>query len=190
MNKISCVFLTVLFFAFTIPVLTQTPKPLPTPIEDDDVVKITTKLVQFDAVVTDKNGNQIKDLKADDFEILQDGKPQTITNFSYVNTESLAQSSQVTTVKNGKSVVSPPLPVRPGNTGRIITFIVDDGNCAASLVGMTATREALEKFIVEQMQPSDLVAIYQTRGGTSLLQQYTSDKSQLMSVARKIRWYP
>ena len=191
MNKFSCAFLTVLFFAFTVPVLTQTPKPLPTPTEDDDVVKITTKLVQFDAIVTDKDGNQIKDLKAEDFEILQDGKPQTITNFSYVNTESPEQSSPVTTVKNGKSVIlPPPARVRPENVGRIITFVVDDGNCQASQIGMTATREGIIKFINEQMLPNDLVSIYRTRGGSSLLQQYTSDKTLLLRTARQIRWYP
>ncbi|HVF48217.1 MAG TPA: hypothetical protein VNA17_11680, partial [Pyrinomonadaceae bacterium] len=45
----------------------------------DDVVKITTNLVQFDAVVTDKDGKQVPDLKASDFIVLQDGKPQKVT---------------------------------------------------------------------------------------------------------------
>ena len=40
----------------------------------DDVVRITTNLVQIDAVVTDKSGNPIKDLRASDFEVFQDGK--------------------------------------------------------------------------------------------------------------------
>ena len=55
---------------------------------EDEVVKITSELVQLDVVVTDKDGRQITDLGQTDFEILQDGKPQKITNFSYVNTES------------------------------------------------------------------------------------------------------
>ncbi len=161
------------------------------PATDDDVVKITTKLVQFDTVVTDKGGNQVRDLNIADFEILQDGKPQKITNFSYINTESPARSSPPATVKNGKNVVlPPPARVRPENGGRIVTFIVDDGNCTASQIGMTAAREALSKFVAEQMLPNDLVSIYRTRGGSSLLQQYTSDKTQLMRVARQIRWYP
>src|SRR6185295_10923919 len=37
---------------------------------------------------------------------------------------------------------------------------------------------------------NDLVAIYQTRGGSSTLQHYTSDKAHLLRVARRIRWYP
>lgn len=172
---------------------TQAPKPSATPPINDngDVVKITTKLVQFDAVVTDKDGNQVKDLTIADFEILQDDKPQEITSFSYINRETPAQSSPKTIVKNGKNVIlPPPVRVRPENGGRIITFIVDDGNCAASHIGMTTAQDALKKFVGEQMLPNDLVAIYRTRGGSSLLQQYTSDKTQLMRVVRQIRWYP
>ncbi len=171
----------------------QNPKPTPTPSAEDinDVVKITTKLVQFDAVITDKNGNQVKDLTIDDFEILQDGKSQNITAFSYVNTETPAQSSQKIVVKKGKNIIlPPPVRVRPENSGRIITFIVDDGSCTASQGGMVAAQDALKKFVSEQMLSNDLVAIYRTRGGSSLLQQYTSDKNQLMRVARQIRWYP
>ncbi len=179
-----------LLFLLPVSVYTQTTEPTPPQTDDGDVVKISTKLVQFDAVVTDKDGNQVKDLTIADFEILQDGKPQEITNFSYVNTETPAQSSAKTVVKNGKNVIlPPPVKVRPENAGRIITFIVDDGNCTASLIGMSAAHDALVKFINEQMLPNDLVAIYRTRGGSSLLQQYTSDKTQLLRVAKQVHYY-
>jgi hypothetical protein len=69
------------FFLFVSSLPAQNVKPTPVN-NEDDVVKITTKLVQIDAVVTDKDGNQIKDLSIDDFELLQDGKPQKITDFS------------------------------------------------------------------------------------------------------------
>jgi hypothetical protein len=52
--------------------------------DEDDVVKITSTLVQVDAVVTDKDGKQVTDLTAADFQIFQDGKAQKITGFSYV----------------------------------------------------------------------------------------------------------
>lgn len=167
----------------------QTPSKTPPDSAADDVVKITTKLVQFDAVVTDKDGNLVKNLTAADFEILQDGKPQKITNFTYVNTEMPEQGNSPAAKIDNKTTISAARS-NLSNAGRIITFIVDDGNCSASRLGMFSTREALEKFVNEQMMPSDLVAIYQTRGGSSLLQQYTSDKTQLLRVARKIRWLP
>ena len=48
---------------------------------DDDVVRITTSLVQVDALVVDKKARQVTDLRPDEFEILEDGRPQKITNF-------------------------------------------------------------------------------------------------------------
>src|SRR5256885_3928834 len=42
------------------------------------VLKVTTRMVLVDVVATDKNGRPILDLKADSFEIKENGKPQTI----------------------------------------------------------------------------------------------------------------
>src|SRR5213083_63071 len=71
----------------------QVGTPPPAPVlqkqkpEDVDVVRITTNLVQVDAVVTDKNGKVITDLKPEEIRIYEDGRPQKITNFSYNVTE-------------------------------------------------------------------------------------------------------
>ena len=48
---------------------------------DQGVVHVFVSLVQVDAVVTNRKGQPVTDLRPEDFEILQDGKPQTITNF-------------------------------------------------------------------------------------------------------------
>jgi hypothetical protein len=48
----------------------QTPQPIPKPTPpDDDVVKITTDLIQVDATVTDAKGKVITDLRPDEIEI-------------------------------------------------------------------------------------------------------------------------
>src|SRR6185369_8395471 len=52
--------------------------------DKDDVVRITTNLVQVDAVVT-KDGKPVTNLTADDFEIFEDGKRQTISSFAFVS---------------------------------------------------------------------------------------------------------
>ena len=157
----------------------QTPAP-------EEVVKITSKLVQFDAVVTDKEGKQVTDLKSEDFEIFEDGKPRRISYFSYVNTDPSVSEEAAGTGRSESRVAT-----RTACTpGRLITFIVDDGNCSASQLGMVASREALEKFIKEQMLPTDRVAIYQTRSGSSVFQQYTTDKGLLLRAVKKVRWFP
>ena len=44
-------------------------------------IRVNTRLVQFDVVVTDKDGRPVKDLKASDFQVQQDGKAQSIVSF-------------------------------------------------------------------------------------------------------------
>lgn len=175
----------------TYAVAAQNPPPQSTPaqvIEENDVVKITTKLVQIDAVVTDKDSNQITNLTTDDFEVFQDGIKQKITNFSYIDTPEAKISKSG---EQRETVSSPSVPDGNAAAGnRIVTFVVDDGNCTASQTGMQSARELLETFVSEQMQPDDLVAIYQTRGGSSLFQQYTSDRQRLLDIVRRIRWLP
>lgn len=186
MNKlVSLLILVSLSLSTLAPLHAQQPVQSPA----DDVVRISTNLVQLDAVVTDKDGNPMKDLTAADFEVLQDGKSQKIVSLSYVNTD-ISEQPVALKKTDKKAPLAPPIRTRLENAGRVLTFVVDDGNCSASGLGMMAARQALEKFVNEQMRPDDLVAIYQTRSGSSVLQQFTSDKAQLMRVVRKIRWYP
>src|SRR5947209_115794 len=79
---------------------TATPAPTPTPTrsdrqtqkpEDVDVVRITTNLVQVDAVVTDKSGKVVTDLKPEEVEIFEDGRKQKVTHFSYNVSETPAE---------------------------------------------------------------------------------------------------
>src|SRR5512132_4085499 len=90
MNKLVSLFILVsLALSALAPLQAQQPTPAP----PDDVVRISTNLVQIDAVVTGKDGSPIKDLTAADFEVMQDGKPQKVVFASYVNTESSEQAS-------------------------------------------------------------------------------------------------
>ncbi|MDQ3747806.1 MAG: hypothetical protein M3367_02150, partial [Acidobacteriota bacterium] len=68
----------------------QTPTPTPKLVleDNDDVVKISTTLIQVDVTVTDKNGKIIADLKPEDFKISENGERQEITNFSFVSASS------------------------------------------------------------------------------------------------------
>lgn len=165
----------------------QTASPTP----DGEVVKITSKIVQIDFLVVDKDGKQVTDLTTADLEILEDGKPQKINGFSYVHkVQQLAESSSIKKKDEKTGAIPPPVKLTPANAGRVITFIVDDGNCNYSTTGATASREGIQKFLREEMLPTDLVAIYQTRAGTSVFQQYTNDREYLLKIARKIIWMP
>ena len=49
---------------------------------EGDVVRVETKLVSVPAVVTDRNGHPLAGLRAENFVVLEDGKPQRVTNFA------------------------------------------------------------------------------------------------------------
>ena len=55
-------------------------------VDEGDIVRVETQLVSVPAVVTDKNGRPLAGLKLENFAVLEDGKPQTLTNFATTET--------------------------------------------------------------------------------------------------------
>src|SRR5438128_1419696 len=169
------------------------PSPLPAPVlqpqkpEDVDVVRITSNLVQVDAVVTDKNGKLVTDLKPEEVEIFEDGHKQKITHFSFNLSESAPTERVAKSAATNKT--APPIPtarLRPEDIKRTIAIVVDD--LGLSFESTYYVRRALKKFVDEQIQSGDLVAIIRTSGGMGALQQFTSDKRQLQAAVERVKW--
>ncbi|MGE3467646.1 MAG: hypothetical protein AB7J13_12010, partial [Pyrinomonadaceae bacterium] len=83
-----CAALLLTIFFLSVRALAQQTSPIPakTPVPGDpNVVKISTTLVQLDVTVVDGRGRVVKDLRADEIEIYENGKMQPITNFSFVS---------------------------------------------------------------------------------------------------------
>ncbi|MCU1268686.1 MAG: hypothetical protein JWM21_5004 [Acidobacteria bacterium] len=170
------------------PTNTPTPAPPQRPAPaDEDVVRITTNLVQIDAVVTDKSGKPITDLRADEIRISEDGRAQTVTNFSYVIADSAGNSvSRPAVILDKAAPPVPPVTLRPEQVRRTMALVVDD--LGLSFQSTYYVRRALKKFVDEQMQPGDLVAIIRTSSGIGALQQFTSDKRQLYAAIERVKW--
>jgi VWFA-related protein len=154
------------------------------------VVRITTNLVQVDAVVT-KDGKQVTDLTPEDFELFEDGRPQTITNFSYISNVSSVPSHLTVASSAPKDKTTPPvLPAaaRPHDVRRTIALVIDD--LGMSFESMNQMRRQARKFVDEKLEPNDLVAIIRTGGEVGALQQFTTDKRVLYSAIEHLHWYP
>ena len=205
MNKHLSISLVLLFsISFNLrgqqPLPQSSPSPAPAttpqqqnPPEDDDteVVRITANLVQIDAVVT-KDGKHVTDLRPEDFEIFEDDKPQTITQFSYV-TNVPAPSAAVARTSSSRPAdpLAPvvPVKVRPNDTRRTIVLLVDDLGISNDTLG--SLKQQLRKFLDKQLQPTDLVSIVTTGGKeVGVLQQFTTDKRILNSAIERLRWDP
>lgn len=172
---------------------TPTPTPQETPKggDDSEVLRVTTNLIQIDAVVTDKQDRVVTDLKPEDFEILVNGKPQLITNFSLVMLapQPGEQQQQARAKNTGPTTLPlPPVRLRPEQVKRTLALVVDD--LSLSLASASSVRKALRKFVAEQMQPGDLIAIIRVGSGIGRLQQFTSDKEELYAAVEQMKYNP
>ena len=146
---------------------------------DQDSIKLNAELVQIDALVTDKLGKPVSGLKREDFELLDNNKPQPITHFSF-------EESNPARVKNSP-VPQPPIPkaLTARDLKRVVAFVVD--TLHMQFENLYRTRKMLQDFVDNQMQPGDLALILPTGGGSGLLQQFTSDRSLLRSAIDRLR---
>jgi VWFA-related protein len=135
----------------------------------DDVVRITTQLVQTDVVVMDKNDQTIPNLGLSDFEVFENGKRQELQAVEFINTESPDRRNNSENSRKLKSGIetasSEELSAR--NIRRVMAFVVDDVTIPA--VDMARVRGLLNDFVDHKMQDGDLVAIVRTVGGQGLL---------------------
>jgi VWFA-related protein len=163
--------------------------PVPTP----GVIRINVNLVQVDAVVTDGKGKPVTDLKSEDFEVLQDGKAQKIQNFEFIRVRdplrNLTVGSQAANPRTRPDL--PPVSttaLRPDQIRRTIALVADD--LALSFDAIVHVRDALKKWVDNDMQPGDLVSIVRTNAATGALQQFTSDKRLLYAAIDRLKYQP
>ena len=143
------------------------------------VLRFDVDLVQVDAVVTDATGRHVPDLGKDDFQVLQDGKPQKITHFSYVTGE----------WPGGK----PPAPSSArqparADVRRAVVIVIDEYEL--KVTDFLNMQQALGRYVEELLQPGDLIALIRTSGGSGALQQFTSDRELLRQAVRRMTWRP
>ena len=153
------------------------------------IVRITTTLVQIDAVVTDKHGDPVADLTRNDFQILQDGHPHDITAFSFVSVAPKAVKQVTAPRPRSGDPGPPPLLVPPAkreDVRRTVAILVDD--LGMDFPDLARARDAVSKFVTEYLREGDLVSIMSTSGGMGVYAQFTTDREVLKSAANSLRW--
>lgn len=141
----------------------------------DLVVRIDVQLVQVDAVVVDGKNRPVTNLTASDFEIRQDGKLQAIKNFAYIGAANRSPGARP--AKDGPLA---PVDLKADDVRRTFAIVVDDLGMAWE--NFPAVKLALRKFVEEDRQANDLMAILPTGGGMGFLQQFTTDPKLLQAA--------
>jgi VWFA-related protein len=152
----------------------------------DDVVRIKTELVQTDVSIFDRQGRFVDGLCPEQFELTINGLPVSISFFELVMTGSASESRQLAATGGSLS----PQAARNSTTGasdergRIIFFFLDDLHLGKE--SLMRAREALTRFIDDEMGAHDQVAIVSTSGQIGFLQQLTDNKVVLRTAINRL----
>jgi VWFA-related protein len=155
--------------------------------QSDEVVRITTDLVQTDVIVFDKQGRFVDGLKKEDFEVRADGKPVEVNFFDRIIAGSPGEEAQVGAGRGTPtSNVTPAF--RPTPRGRTIIIFIDDLHLSA--LSVEKTRRAILEFIENEMGANDQVAIASATGQIGFLQQFTDNKAVLRAAIKRLNHRP
>jgi VWFA-related protein len=148
----------------------------------DDVVRVSTDLVQSDFMVFDKQGNFVDGLKRDQLVLKVEGKPREFSFFDRIMAGSRSEEAQLAAAR-GAATPGGPAPV-PLDRGRTLLFFIDDLHLSPA--SATYTRRMLKQFI-ERMKQNDQAEIVSASGQLGFLQQLTDNRTVLNSAADKLR---
>src|SRR5688572_22004377 len=131
-----------------------------------------TTIIQLPVRVLDANGAFVRDLTSTDIEVLEDGVPQTISEFTLVD-HSTAQAPSPLAVPSSGVLTPAELEKVPG---RLYVFLLDDTHVA---VGHSArARDLIKGFIRDRITSADAAAVVIASGAAR--QDFTRDKSSLL----------
>lgn len=143
--------------------------------------RATIDYVEVSAIITDDKGNLVKDLKASDFQILEDGQPQTVAVFTPVE---IPVEREERTLVDGRPLSYDVATNNGARDGRVYVLLLDDYHIGAlrSAQVKRAAREFVEKYVAA----NDLVAVIHASGRSNASQEFTSSKPLMLSAIDKL----
>jgi VWFA-related protein len=151
--------------------------------------KVNVKLVVVRAVVRDSQGRAIGNLRQEDFQVFDKGKPQVITQFEVEQPGTMAAKVRRESVENSgdtlaadtspNTVNAPPMPER------FVAYLFDDVHLEFG--DLARVREAAERHLA-RLRPTDRAAIFTTSGQTAL--DFTDDRVQLQATLLRLQPRP
>ncbi len=143
-----------------------------------------TEVVLVNVTVRDKNGNPVRDLKRDDFTVLEDNKPQQVISFDLENTDAVLSTAATEAPLLGNlqpQSKSPDaaqaVPPRPLKDRRLIILFFDLSSMEPDEIDRATT--AAQNYVDKQMVAADLVSVVSLGSTLSVNQDFTSDRALL-----------
>jgi VWFA-related protein len=179
----------------------QTPAPSPAPQPDGNqtsaeiathdepaTFKVNVKLVIVRAVVRDSKGNAVGNLRQEDFQVSDKGKPQVISHFEVEQPGTLAAKARQKSVENSgatPSVEPSSNTDAPAGPERFVAYMFDDVHLEFG--DLAHVRDAAERHFAT-LRPTDRAAIFTTSGITIL--DFTDDRAKLHETLLRLQPRP
>ncbi len=136
------------------------------------------RAVLLDVTVTDKGGAPINDLKKEDFEITESGKPQAIASFD----EHKAQAPQALPPLPPHTYTNNPL----NKTADSVNVLVLDA-LNTPIVDQMYARQQMIKYL-KQIDPGPSLAIFTLTTRLRIVEGFTADPSALITALNQKNW--
>ena len=172
----------------------------PAPAQQKDTggfkISVNTNLVVVNVDVRDKSGKPVEGLKASDFTVLEDDKPQPISVFDYQRLDwgggapPAAPGSEAPVAVVSTTPSAPAAPVNASGAlhyrDRRLLILYFDLSSMPAADQLRAQTAAL-KFVDQQIAPADLVAVLTFSTQLKVIQEFTSDRDLLDAAIRSLR---
>jgi VWFA-related protein len=148
-------------------------------------VHVTSELVLVNVVVRDKKGNLVRDLKKDDFTLLEDGKRQTISTFDFENVDELATAGAAEAAVSGTAAEGSLLrptdrPALNARDRRLMLLFFDFSGMDPEQIDRSV--DAAKKFVQTRMQPADMLALVSFATNMRIDLDFTDDKPKVLAA--------
>ncbi|MBP1624699.1 MAG: hypothetical protein H6Q07_2719, partial [Acidobacteria bacterium] len=152
--------------------------------------KVKTELMEVRAVVTDRQNRIVENLKKEDFELLENNQPQTISFFSISEVE----KEKIQPPAPGKpasartvEIPQPPQPQSRLSEAPVRTTLLFVDNLHLSFTSLNHVKQAVRTFMNERLTDQDLVALATSSGTLGIAQQFTRERQILRYAIEQIR---
>ncbi len=157
--------------------LTAQQKEAPAP-NGTFTIKSNVDVAVVPVLVRDAHGRAIGDLKKEDFQILDNGKPQIVTGFTIQQRAGLATGTQGAQ-PSASVTVTPQWAVVPN---RFIVFLFDDMHLSAG--DLAQAQKASTKMLARSLTEQDMAAVVSMSGGIN--SGFTRDFAVLQDAIMKL----
>jgi VWFA-related protein len=156
---------------------------------DQYTFRAVSDLVLVNLVVRDRQGQPVRGLKATDFTVLEDGKPQQILSFDVEDVTSERAAEIAAAAPSASAAPSAPAKARAAKAPSV-KFDARDRRLIVLFFDFTGMEpedilrsvDSAHKFVQQQMEPKDVVAVVSFKTELRVDQDFTTDKELLLKA--------